>query len=238
MIDVGEKFYRKNNKLLKSVDDFDYCYERNEALQWCFISPFPSLFLQEALSTRNMKRMDHCRFLINDVSRLMQLPTECKTNREFYRGIKASDQELEKLTKYSGKLICVKGYFTCFKSRKVALDIARSSVYRFDLRPVLFKIDTPATVRVGEISTTSTGGLVVFDVYMTFRIKCVNIGQVTVVKLEPASEDGKQIARAYRAKNKAANLHNLLDQLIMPPTTIPPLPPIKRVPQEQPKKVR
>lgn len=221
---------------MKSVDDFDYCYERNEALQWCFISPFPSLFLRRALSTRDTARIDLCRFLINDVSRLIQVPTDYKGAREFYRGFKASELELDKLMKYSGKLICIKGYLTCFKSRKAALDIARSSIYRLDLRPILLKINTPTSVRIGEISNTTTGGLIIFDVYMTFRIKCINTGPVTVVKLEPASEDGKQIARGYRVRNKAANLDNLLDQLIMLPKPIPALPPIKRATQPSPRK--
>ena len=236
LIDVAEKFYRGNHKLLKSVDDFDYSYERNEALQWCFVSPFPSIFLHEAVSTRDMKRMDLCRFLINDLSRVIHQPMDQKSNRQFYRGLKVNEAGLENLTKNTGKLICARGYFTCFKSRKTALDLARSTIYRADLRPVLFKINCPPSVPLAEIPTASLAGLVVFDLYMTFRIKSVNSDMVTVVTLESASEDGKQYARAYRTKNRSMNLLDALDQLVIVPKPIPPLPLIKKLPKGETKK--
>jgi hypothetical protein len=210
---MSEKYYRGNTKLLKSLDDFDYCYEQNDALQWCFYSPFPSHFLRRALSSRNTEHIDLCRFLINDVSDVLNQSTIYETNRQFYRGMKITNEGLEKLIKHTGKLICPKGFFTCNKSRKVALDLACSPNYRPDLQPVLFKVNCPPSVPLGEVPTVGTAGLMVFDVYTAFRVKYVNRGPVSVVKLEPADEDGRNLAYEYRMQHKSESVHDLLNQL-------------------------
>lgn len=197
-------------KLLKSLDDFDYCYERNEVLQWCFVSPFPSEFLHQALLTRHHEHIDRCRFLLKDISKYLHQPNEHKTPRQFFKGLKISRSKLEHLSKHTGKLICPKGFFTCQKSRKLAIDVARGNNYRPDLRSVLFKIICPPNVPCGEVPSI---GLVVFDVYMAFRIKCVNRGPISIVKLEPADDDGRNCARNYRTINKTDNLDRLLEQL-------------------------
>lgn len=247
-ITKAEKYYRGNTRYLKCLDEFDYCYEQNDALQWCFSSPFPSHFIYHALRTRNTKYIDLCRFLINDVSRVLQQPMNFKANRQFFRGLKVTNEELEKLMKHTGKLICPKGFFTCNKSRKAALDFARTVDYRLDLRPVLFKINCPPSVPIGELPMQGIAGLAVFDVDTAFRVKCVNHGPVSIVKLEPADTDGRNLARAYRMNYKSENVQNLLEQLVaapkpparLPPIQRPPPPPapVIKTPRVAPKKVR
>jgi hypothetical protein len=231
---------------LKSVDDFDYCYERSDVLQWCFSFPFPSRFLHHALSSCDAKYIDLCHFLINDISRVLKQSNDFKANRQVYRGLKVTNEGLKKLMEHTGKLICPKGFFTCMKSRKAALDFARSSDYRIDLRPLLFKINYPPSVPIGEIPMTGTSGLIVFDVYTAFRVKSVDRGPVSVVKLEPADEDGRDLARAYRAQYQSENVQSLLDELStlskplsrLPPIQRPPPPPSSVTPTVTSKKVR
>jgi hypothetical protein len=136
-----------------------------------------------------------------------------KANRQFYRGMKVTREGLEKLMKHTSKLICPKGFFICNKSKNAALNLARSSDYRPDLRPVLFKIHCPPSVSIGELPVIGFDGLIVFDVYTTFRVKYVNRGPVSIVKLEPADEIGRNLARDYRMKYKSENVYSLLDQL-------------------------
>ena len=195
-------------------------------------------FLHQTLSTRNLEKIDLCRFLLNDISHVLHQPRNSKVNQQFFRGLKVTNEGLEKLTKHTGKLICPRGFFTCHKSRKVALDIARSPDYRPDLRPVLFKIYCPPTVPMGEIATI---GLVAFDVYTAFRVKCVNRGPVSIVKLEPADEYGRRLAREYKTKYKTENVNKLLEQLSVlpkPPPSSLPLSPVEKLPTVEPKKVR
>jgi hypothetical protein len=102
------------------------------------------------------------------------------------------------------------------------LDLARSTDYRPDLRPVLFKISGSSSVPIGQ----GTAGLVVFDVYTTFRVKYINCGPVSIVKLELADEIGRNLARKYRMKYKSENILSLLDQfsaLAKPPARLSPV---------------
>jgi len=228
---------------LESLDGFDYCYEQSEALQWCFSSPFPSHFIHHALRSLDTEYIDLCRFLIDDVSRLLQQPMDFNANHRFYRGLKVTREGLQKLTKHTGKLICPKGFFTCTKSKKVALDLAQLPNYRLDLRPVLFKINCPPSVLIGEIRLTGTPGLIVFDVYTAFRVKSVKRGPVSIVKLEPADEDGRNLALAYRMIYKSQNVQSLLDQLLevsKPPARLPSIQEssLNVIPKMMPKKVR
>ena len=152
-------------------------------------------------------------------------------------------EDLQKLKKHTGKLICPKGFFTCNKSRRVALDFAQIPNYRRDLKPVLFKINCPSSVLIGEIPMTSTPGLIVFDVYTAFRVKHVKRGPVSIVKLEPADEDGRNLAHAYRMIYKSQNVQSLLDQLLAfskPPAQLSPIqrPPLNLTPKMTRTKVR
>ncbi|CAF0951760.1 unnamed protein product [Rotaria sordida] len=230
LVKAAEKYYSGNTKLLDSLDNFDCCYDKNDALQWCFSSPFPSRFLHHALSTRNTKYIDLCRFLINDVSHVLKQPNDLKSNNQIFRGIKMTNELLEKLTNHTGKLICPKGFFTCTTSRVAALELARSPDYRPDLKPVLFKIYYNSSVPIGELPAKDMSTLIVFDVYMAFRVKWVSRGPVSIVDLEPADQDGRNLAREYRQKFKSSQLQNLLDQLSVFPKPPPRLPPIKRAP--------
>jgi tetratricopeptide (TPR) repeat protein len=226
---MAEKYYRGNTKLLESLDNFDYCYEKNDALQWCFASPFPSRFLRHTLSTRNTEYLDLCRFLITDISDvLQQQPTDLKANHQFFKGMKLTREDLRRLMKNTGKMICAKGFFTCTRCKKAALDLARSPDYRPDLRPVLFKINCDPSVPFGELPMKSAPGLIVFDVYTAFRVKYVNRGLVSVVKIEVANEDGRRLTREYRMKCGSENVQSLLGQLSALPKPSTQLPPIER----------
>ncbi|CAF0924362.1 unnamed protein product [Rotaria sp. Silwood1] len=228
LVKLAEKYYKGNTKLLDSIDNFDCGYDRNDALQWCFSSPFPSRFLHHALSTRNTKYIDLCRFLIIDVSHVLKKSNELKSNNQIFKGIKMTDELLEKLINHTGKLICPKGFFTCTTSRVAALELARSPDYRPDLKPVLFKVYYDSSVPIGELPGKDMSTLVIFDVYTAFRVKWVSCGPVTIVDLEPADEDGRNLAQEYKKKFKSPNIQDLLDKLLVVPKPPPRLPPIKR----------
>jgi hypothetical protein len=241
LINLAENYYRRNTKLLESLDDFDYCYDKSDALQWCFNSPFPSRFLHHALSSRNTKHLDLCHFLITDVSRVLQQPSyNLKSSHQFYRGMKLTNELLDKLEKQIGKLVCPKGFLTCTKSRKSALDLAWSPTYRPDLKPVLFKIDYDPSVPIGELSLKDTSTLVIFDVYTAFRVKYVNRGLVSIIKLQPADEDRRSLARGYRTEHGLENVESLLHQLsIVPkPSVRLPLTSLNMSPKISSKKIR
>ncbi|CAF2066721.1 unnamed protein product [Rotaria magnacalcarata] len=228
LVDVAERYYRGNKRILDAVDNFDCDYDRNDALKWCFSAPFPSRFLNHALSTRNPRFIDLCRFLIVDVSYVLKEPTDHKSNYQIFKGIKMTAELLEKLVNHIGKLICPKGFFTCTTSRIAALELARAPDYRPDLKPVLFKLNYDSSVPMGQLLMKDTSTLVVFDVYTAFRVTWITRGPVSIIDLEAADKDGRNMALEYKARYKSANIQKLLSQLLVFPKPPPRLPAIKR----------
>jgi hypothetical protein len=143
--------------------------------------------------------------------------------------MKLTNEVLDKLGKHTGKLICPKDFLTCTKSRKGALAIASSLDHRSDLMPVLFKINCDSSVAIAELSMKDSVVINVFDMFTVFRVKYVNRGPVSVIKIEPADEDGRSLAREYRKKHDSESVQNLLDQLLAPSK-----PPGRLSPIEQP----
>ena len=129
---------------------------------------------------------------------------------QVYRGMKLSKQQIDQFESQTGQLMCTNGFFPCTKSRTDALALASTPTYRSDLVSVLFKIDCDADELVMDLSSLST---VVFDMMMTFRVQCVNHGQMTIIKLKTAGIDGKKIAEKYLFDHPEEKIESLLDQL-------------------------
>ena len=217
---MAEMYYHGNVKLLQSISLFDLTYNKNEALQWCFYSPFPSRFLHQALHTRHQEHLELTRFLLNDVSSLIHRNNSRKTTHQFYRGMKLTQELLDHLMNHIGKLICAKGYFTCVKSRATALQMSWSLDHRSDLKPVLFKVICDPNCAFRELVMKDKTTQIVFDVFTPFRITFVNRALVSIVRMEPADDEGRNMARAYRTKHKGENIQQLLDQLATVPNPL------------------
>lgn len=225
LVAMSKEHYREYPKILPSINEFNRSYKRNDVLQWCFSSPFPSRFLHQSLRNCEIEHLDRCRFLFLDISYVLHRPNERQISRELYRGMKLSNDLLEQLTNHTGKLICPQAYFFWIKSKMTALKFASSTNYRTDLNPVLFKISCEPSSPVGEISTNDSPTQIVFDLYSVFRVIYVNRGPVSTVRLELADEDARSIVRGYRTKHKSETIQSLLDQLFI--VQKPPVP-IKR----------
>lgn len=229
-IEIAEKYYLGNTKFSHSIIEFNQCYDKNNALQWCFISPFPSYFLRSTLRSHNIENLHACQFLLNDVSRIIQQQSNKKSSCELYKGMKMTNEYLDKLENHFGELICSKDYLLCSQSRKTALEMASSPDHRPDLMSVLFKITYDRSIPIAEISNKdSSSSLILFDVYTVFRVKYVNRGQISIVKIDPADEDGRKQAREYRMKYQSETVENLLEQVLSPPK-----PPVRLSSHQQP----
>jgi hypothetical protein len=141
--------------------------------------------------------------------------------------MKMTNEYLDKLENHFGELICPKGFLLCSQSRKTALEIASSPNHRPDLIPVLFKITYDRSVPIAELPKKNAAPLMVFDIFTVFRVKYVNRGPVSIVKLEPADEDGRRLGREYRMKYESESVQDLLEQLLSPPKPPARLPPLQ-----------
>jgi hypothetical protein len=222
-VEATRQYYRDNVMIIRLIDEFDKSYRPAEVISWCFHSPFPSRFLHHALRSHNKEQLSVCRFLFTDVFRLFQQHPKRKTSDQFYRGMKLSNELLEKFEAHLGRLVCTNGFFPCTKSRTSAITLASVPAYRPDLSPVLFKIDCDASALCIELAYKHPSSLMVFDLCTAFRIIYVNRGPMTVIKMKTASENGKQIALDYIEQHSDKTAQSLLDELMKPPK--PPTPP-------------
>jgi hypothetical protein len=237
LIEQARHYYRTNPKRLKIVDEFERTYRPNNALRWCFRSPFPSRSLRYALLSHTAELLSSHRSLVTDVSRLIQQQSKASGHGQLFRGMKLSSELVDMFDAHTDKLVYVNGFFMCSKARNVELQLATSPGYRMDLTSVLFKIDFDASARFGEVAMDNGAIIVVFDVAISFRVICVNRGTMTIIKLKAAVDDGRKIALQYKENSKGKTVQMLLDEIATPPKTPtpPPSPPPPPPPKIEPK---
>lgn len=213
---MAQNFYRDNTKMLKFIQIFSESYQSNGVFRWCLRSPFPSRSLNNALRSQNNEQLYFYSFLFNDISRLLNQQPKRNSIIQLYRGMKLSNEILDKFEKHTGKLICANGFFTCIKSRTDAMTLANSSSSECShLSSILFKIDCDPSISFFELSTDENSVEIVFDVYTTFKIMCVNRDQMSIIKLKTANGEGRQIAKEYKKKYNENNIQILLKELLV-----------------------
>ncbi|CAF4541955.1 unnamed protein product [Rotaria sp. Silwood1] len=239
-IEATRHYYRDNVMILRIIEEFDKSYRPTEIMNWCFRSPFPSRFLHHALRSNNKEQLYVCRPLFVDASRFFNQQRQHKSSDKLYRGMKLSNELLDKFKAHVGQLVCTSGFFPCIKSRANALTLATLPAYRTDLLPVLFKIDCDASTPCIEVVNKNSSPLMVFDICTAFHIIYVNRDQITIIKMKTAGQIGKKIACDYIEQHKDEIVQTLLDELMKPPMrqkpgTLPPLRPRSRPTSSQKK---
>ena len=209
--------------IIRLIEELDKTYRPAEVITWCLRSPFPSRFIHHALRSHNKEQLSFCRFLFADASRFIQQHPKRKSGEQFYRGMKLSNEILDRFESHVGQLVCTGGFFPCAKSRTNAINVASIPAYRPDLSPVLFKINCDVSSLYTEIENRYSSPMIVFDICTTFRIVYINRGPMTVIKMKTAGENGKKIAKDYLEQHKDETIQSLLDELMIPPK--PPTPP-------------
>lgn len=143
--------------------------------------------------------------------------------------MRLSKESLDHFEECFGQLICFKDYFTCTKSRKVAIAMVNAPNHRPDLIPVLFKITAEKSCPVSELTSKNESSKIIFDFYTAFRVKYVVREGLSTVKLECAVTDGKTMAKEYVNKYGVDYVANLLNHTPFISNPIPRrLPPVER----------
>ena len=221
---MARHHYRENARIIELITEFEKSYRPVDVINWCLRSPFPTRFLLYALRSHTKTQLNICRFLFVDASRYFQQNPKRKSSDQVYRGMKLSNQLLDKFEGHVGQLICTSGFFPCTKSRTNALALASLPTYRSDLLPVLFKIDCDASSLLTELANKNSSPIIAFDVCLAFRVVYINRGLMSVIKMKTTGDAGRKIALEYLGKHTDETLQSLMDELLRPPTP-PPKPP-------------
>ncbi len=225
LIEMARHYYRDNTKIIEPISELEKLYRPAEVINWCVRSPFPARFLLHALRSHSKTQLSFCRFLFADASRFFQQQPKHKTSDQVYRGMKLSNELLDKFEAHIGQLVCTSSFFPCTKSRTNALASASLPSYRPDLQPVFFKIDCDTSSLYTVILNRNSPSLIVFDACIAFRIVYINRGPMSIIKMKTAGDVGKKIALDYLEEHKDETIQSILDELLKPPK--PPTPPPK-----------
>ncbi|CAF1206617.1 unnamed protein product [Didymodactylos carnosus] len=218
MIQKCQEYYRGNRKEVATIQEFSDTYRRADAIRWYTRQSFVYKLINKALRTEDIEQLHIFRFFITDLC--LSLAQEYKKMREreqgvlrVYRGVKLSNEEVEKLKGNEGKLISINGgYLSTSRLPSVAQNFASQLTKRRDAVVVLFEIeydfnelndDDIVCADVAKFSDYPEEQEVLFDLGATFKIQSVNREKpdLSRVNLRVTSK-GADIAREYIKLNR------------------------------------
>lgn len=210
---MARAYYQNHSRRLQCVDDFDRTYRSKEAVRWCIRTPFPSNLLRHAFICQDFDQLSLFRFLLVDASRIIQQPSRTAGFLQLYRTMKVTPEIIERFEKHLGHLVCATDFFTCTKSRAMALELATSFRSRTDLLVILFKIDCDATVKVRQTPVPNRPSVFVFDIGTTFRLLSFSRQTMIVIKLRAVAGEGKRFVQEYKQTHRDVSIPTLLKEL-------------------------
>ncbi|CAF1142875.1 unnamed protein product [Didymodactylos carnosus] len=216
IIEQLKQRYRNNRTQLKLIEHFYQTYKStdNEPIRWYTGKPFLYKQINRALRTEDIQMLRTFRYIISDISRCLK--QEFEYIKEFvgqitlYRGLRVSNEELNKLKENVGKMISTNGFLSTSRSRAVALVFAGKLTT--DKQSVLFEIecnlnelqnDAVIFADIARFSEIPNEEEVLFDIGAAFFMESVcydNELNVWLFKLR-AVDEAAQIAEVYLERN-------------------------------------
>ncbi|CAF0931060.1 unnamed protein product [Didymodactylos carnosus] len=217
MIQKCQEYYCGNKKEVATIQEFSDTYRRTDAIRWYTRQSFVYKLINKALRTEDIEQLYIFRFFIADLC--SSLAQEYKKMRErekgvlrVYRGVKLSNEEVEKLKENEGKLISMNGFLSTSRLPSVALNFASQLTKRRDAVGVLFEIeydlselndDTIVCADVAKFSDYPEEQEVLFDLDATFKIQSVNREKPDLSRANlRVTSKGADIAREYIKLNR------------------------------------
>ncbi|CAF1118886.1 unnamed protein product, partial [Didymodactylos carnosus] len=217
MIEKCQEYFRGNRKEVATIQEFSDTYRRADAIRWYARQSFVYKLINKALRTEDIEQLHIFRFFIADLCSSLAQEYEKMREREkgvlqVYRGVKLSNEEVEKLKANEGKLISMNGFLSTSRLPSVAQNFASQSTKRRDAVVVLFEIEYDLSelndhdivcADIAKFSDYPEEQEVLFDLGATFKIQSVNREKpdLSRVKLRVTSE-GADIAREYIKLNR------------------------------------
>ena len=210
MLDVCRQYYRGNLKQEIFINKFERTYQPEEAIHWYSKQSFVYKMVNKALRTEDIDQLHIFRFFIGDLSENLarehrKIVVSNERILNVYRGMKLSNEELDKLKKNKEKLISTNSYFSTSRRRSEALIFATKPTKRSDAMPVLFEIECDIQALgesvifadIANFSSYPDEEEVLFDLGATFRIDSVqNETQVWLIKMK-ATTEGLAVIQCY-----------------------------------------
>ncbi|CAF3387268.1 unnamed protein product, partial [Rotaria sp. Silwood2] len=210
MLDFCRHYYRGNSKQQKLIDEFEDTYRPEDAILWYSKQSFIYKLVNKALRCEDTDLLHTFRFFIGDLSESLarehkKILRSDDRILKVYRGVKLSNEELDKLRNSEGKLISTNGFLSTSRLRQPALVFASKLTKRKNVVPVLFQIkldvqqlgESISFADIAKFSQYPNEQEVLFNFSAAFRIETIQQdGPVWLINMN-ASKDGETITHDY-----------------------------------------
>lgn len=183
ILDKCRLYYRGNKKALQDIDEFERNYTPDQAIKWYTTNSFLYRLINKALRTEDIDALYTYRFYIVDLCACLteqsKLLYEFASDVHVYRGVKMSQNEIERFRESIGHLISVNGYFSISRQLNVSKMYAgiEATDKSKDLESVVFDIEVnleqcPETVLadIRHLSKFKDEDEVLFDIGTVFKM--------------------------------------------------------------------
>jgi hypothetical protein len=173
----------KRQKKLTLIDESEHEYQPNKAIRWFMKHSLLRKMVNKALQTEDTNQLYTLRYFLRDL--VQNLPQEHrqqivqsnrKENLTFYREMKLSNDEFNKLQENKGKITSMKGFLMATTERPSV------STKRPDLISVLFQIecnlqeldDNFIFADITQFNDASSQQTILFHLNSTFRLEAID----------------------------------------------------------------
>jgi len=178
---------KQDPKRIPILREFQESYSPDQVLTWFNRDPMFGKVINTAFQSTNIEKMYHYRLLLRDIRKQFE-QYKCPTSVRVYRGQLMSDENLEQLKNFKGKMIAIKSFFSTNIDREMAMSHIRDLGTK---KRILFDIDAdPKTegakpfIKCDTLPNHNDKHEVIFMVGSLFKINDINEETgVTVVKM-------------------------------------------------------
>ncbi|CAF0769370.1 unnamed protein product [Rotaria sordida] len=226
LIDICKKFYTNNNKQMEIIHEFEQNYNAEKAIWWYTRDSCFYRMMNKALRIQNYDILFAFRFFITDIAKQIKHEYEnfirTNVNRNIirvYRGQLISIDELELMKNNIGEFLSMNSFLSTSHNRLTALEFARTSRRRDNMRAILFEIQinprlrTKAFTAIDHISYFKNENELLIMLGALFRIEKIiedEKDNIWIAHVSLASEDDYHLKEIFtHMKEKIGDDTNL-----------------------------
>ncbi|CAF1169216.1 unnamed protein product [Didymodactylos carnosus] len=180
MVNMCRSYYNTQPKYAADITEFAGNYMPADAVKWYTRETFLYRLVNKALRTEDVTSLYLFRTFIVDLCNQLEAEFDKMKQEEdelvLYRGQQMSENEIDKLQHNEHSLISTNGFFSTTRSKKVAVNFAKTHSTPGDVTPVLFEIRVSTKLEkvvfadITKLSEFSMEAEVLFSIGAVFQI--------------------------------------------------------------------
>ncbi len=168
---------KEDSKRILILREFQEGYSPDGVLKWLNRDPMFCRVLDNAFQSTNIEKIYRCRFFTRDIRKKFE-QHKCSISVKVYRGQIMTDENLQQLKNFKGKIIAIKSFFSTNTDRDMTMSHLRDLS---DKKRVLFDIEADpkiegakSFIKFDTLPDQSDKNKVIFMLGSLFKINEIN----------------------------------------------------------------